>query len=104
MPNKPSLTDIRLFYSFVNQLAPFLARDPIMSPFRDLLKKPTGKNCYWDEQLEAKFTQAKIVICQLAKDGLVYIECSRPTIAMTDWSKEGIGFHCAPAVLFLRIK
>ena len=43
-----------------------------------------GKSCYWDEQLEAKFTQAKNVVCHLAKDGLAYFECSRPTIAMTD--------------------
>ena len=92
MPSKPSLTDIRSFFGFVNQLAPFLATAPIMAPFRDLLKKPTGKSCYWDEQLEAKLTQAKEVICQLAKDGLSYFDCSRPTIAMTDWSKEGIGF------------
>ena len=32
------------------------------------------------------------MICQLAKDGLAYFKCSRPTIAMTDRSKEGIGF------------
>ena len=92
MPSKPSLTDIRSFFGFVNQLAPFLATAPIMAPFRDLLKKPSGKTCYWDEQLEAKFKQAKEVICQLAKDGLSYFDCSRPTLAMTDWSKEGIGF------------
>ena len=70
MPSKPSLTDIRSFFGFVNQLAPFLAIAPIMAPFRDLLKKPTGKSCYWDEQLQAKFTQAKNVICKLVEDGL----------------------------------
>ena len=63
-----------------------------MAPFRDLLKKPTSKAVYWDKQLEAKFIQAKDMICQLAKDGLAFFDCSRPTAAMTDWSREGIGF------------
>ena len=36
--------------------------------------------------------QAKETICQLAKDGLSYYDRTRPTVAITDWSKEGIGF------------
>ncbi|XP_069976740.1 uncharacterized protein [Penaeus vannamei] len=43
MPETPSLTDIRSWYGFVNQLAPFLATAPIMEPFRELLQKPQGK-------------------------------------------------------------
>ena len=43
MPQSPTITDIRSWYGFVNQLAPFLATAPIMEPFRDLLKKPVGK-------------------------------------------------------------
>ena len=92
MPEKPTITDIRRWFGFVNQLAPFLATAPIMAPFRELLKKPVSKNVYWDGQLEAKFAQAKEVICQLAKDGLAYFDCSRPTTAITDWSRDGIGF------------
>ncbi|KAK3882768.1 hypothetical protein Pcinc_012877 [Petrolisthes cinctipes] len=63
-----------------------------MKPFRDLLKKPQGKRVYWDEQLQTMFRQAKEVICRLAKDGLAFYDRSSPTNAMTDFSKEGIGF------------
>ncbi len=99
MPAKPTLTDIRSWFGFVNQLAPFIATAPIMEPFRDLLKRPQGKRVYWDEHLQEKFQQAKETVCQLAKDGLAFYDRSRPTIAMTDFSKEGIGFvvlqqHC----------
>ena len=92
MPEKPSIKDIRSWFGFVNQLAPFLATAPVMAPFRELLKKPSSKNVYWDGQLKEKFNQAKEIICQLAKDGLAYFDSSRPTTAITDWSREGIGF------------
>ena len=92
MPEKPSITDVRSWFGFVNQLAPFLATAPLMSPFRDLLKKPAGKTVYWDECLQNKFIQAKEVICQLAKQGLAYYDKTRPTMAITDWCKDGIGF------------
>lgn len=92
MPAKPTISDIRSWYGFVNQLAPFLITAPIMEPFRELLKKHTGKQVYWDELLERRFKLAQDTICQMAKDGLAYYDKTRPTIAMTDWSKEGIGF------------
>jgi len=66
MPEMPSLTDIRSWYGFVNQLAPFLATAPIMEPFRELLQKPQGKRVYWDSKLQEKFLRAKDVVCQLA--------------------------------------
>ena len=47
MPAEPSITDIRSWFGFVNQIAPFLATAPIMTPFRDLLNNPTGKKVYW---------------------------------------------------------
>ena len=40
MPAKPTITDIRSWFGFVNQLTPFLATAPVMAPFRELLKKP----------------------------------------------------------------
>lgn len=66
MPGKPSITDIKSWYGFVNQLAPFFATAPTMNDFRELLKKPSCKVVYWDEQLQEKFHQAKDTICQLA--------------------------------------
>ena len=92
MPPEPSITDIRAWYGLVNQLAPFLATAPVMAPFRDLLKKPVKKKVYWDEQLQREFEKAKDTICQLAKEGLMYYDKSRPTAAVTDWCRNGIGF------------
>ena len=76
----------------MKQLAPFIAVAPVMAPFRELLKKRAVKAVYWDDQLNTTFKQSKEIICQLAKDGLAYFDCTRPTTAITDWSKEGIGF------------
>ncbi|XP_064106861.1 uncharacterized protein LOC135215838 [Macrobrachium nipponense] len=92
MPCQPPITDIRAWYGFVNQLAPFLATAPIMNTFREFLKKPTGKLVCWNEALRTKFHHAQDTICQLAKDGLAYYDRSCPIAAITDWSKEGLGF------------
>ncbi|MPC71191.1 hypothetical protein E2C01_065463 [Portunus trituberculatus] len=95
----------RSWCGFVNQLAPFLATAPILNVFRELLKKPCGKSVYWDEQLQEKFHHAQDTICQLAKDGLAYYDKTRLTVALTDWSREGIRFiilqqfcHCLSAI------
>ena len=93
MPEKPTITDIRSWYGLVNQLAPFLAMAPVMAPFRELLKKNTSKQVYWDDHLQQKFEESKKVLCQLAKDGLAYFDCARPTMAVIDWSKECQGWH-----------
>ena len=92
MPDTPTLTDIRSWYGFVNQLAPFLATSSLMAPFRELLKKNSGKRVFWDEVLQEKFKKVQETICSLARDGLTYYDKSRPTVALTDWSKDGIGF------------
>lgn len=63
-----------------------------MALLRDLLKKPTSKMVFWDNCLQQRFVQAKEAICQLAKQGLVYYNRTRPTIAITDWCKDGIKF------------
>lgn len=92
MPAQPSITDVRSRCGLMNQLAPFLATVPLMTPFRDLLKKPIGKMVFWDDCLQQKLVQAKEAICQLPKQGLAYYDRTRPTIAITDWYKDGIGF------------
>ncbi|MPC61064.1 hypothetical protein E2C01_055127 [Portunus trituberculatus] len=74
MPGQPTITDVRSLYGFVNQLAPFLAIAPIMEPFRDLLKKATGRKVYWDEQLQQKLEQAKDTISLELQDNLTLYE------------------------------
>lgn len=99
MPDQPAIKDIRSWYGLVNQLAPFLAAAPLMEPFGELLKKPTGKKVYWDDQLQLRFHQAQETICKLASNGFVYYDKSGTTAAVTDWSRDGIGFmvlqHCS---------
>ena len=92
MSEQPSITDIRSWYGLVNYLAPFLATASVMEPFRELLKKPATKRIYWNDQLSHRFLQVQDTICQLVRQGIVYHDKTRPTAAVTDWSREGIGF------------
>ena len=99
MPEAPSITDIRSFMGLVNQIAPFMITTPLMEPFRELLKGKASKKVYWDGQLKAAFEQAKQTISRVISRGLQYY-ISRPTVLMTDWSRQGIGFvvlqqHCS---------
>ena len=102
MPNEPSISDIRAWFGLVNQLTPFFATSKAMEPFRDLLKPSNakGKQVYWDEQLQTAFLNSKEVICKEAAKGLTYFDTRKNTLAITDWSKEGIAFtifqqHCS---------
>ncbi|XP_066969139.1 uncharacterized protein [Macrobrachium rosenbergii] len=81
-------------FKFCKKEVEFVGFDvaPIMTHFRDLLKKPSGKQVYWDEHLQERFSQVQNTVCKLAKDGLTYYDKLRPTVAVTDWSKEGVGF------------
>ena len=92
MPPNPSLTNIRSWFSLINQGAPFLAVVPLMEPFRELLRKPSGKTVYWDGTLDAIFSSVKETIGNLAAEGLRYYDTSRPTAVLTDYSRQGIGF------------
>lgn len=65
---------------------------PCPGVLRELLKKPSGKLVYLGNQLQQRLKQFKEVICQLAKDGLACYDKTRPLAAITDWSKDGIGF------------
>lgn len=38
------------------------------------------------------FKEAKGTVCKMARDGLTYYDHTRPTAAMTDWRREGLGF------------
>ena len=102
MPNEPSISDIRAWFGLVNQLTPFFATSKAMEPFRGLLKPSNekGKQVYWDEQLHTAFLNSKEVICKEAAKGLTYFDTQKNTLAITDWSKEGIAFtifqqHCS---------
>ncbi|XP_064103417.1 uncharacterized protein LOC135213367 [Macrobrachium nipponense] len=57
MPSELSITDIRAWHGLVNQLAPFMATAPVMAPFGDLLKKPSKKKNYWDDQAATRIRE-----------------------------------------------
>lgn len=69
-----------------------MATDSVLEPFRELLKIPSDKKVCWDLQLQHKFDITSDTICQLVGDGLVYYDQTRPTDALTDCSRDGIGF------------
>lgn len=92
MKVQPTITDISSWHDIVNQLAPFLSTASVMDPFREFLERLTGKLVYWDDRLCQKFRQAQATLCLLAKDGLMYYDKTRPTAAVTDWSREGPAF------------
>ena len=89
---EPTLSDIRFWDGFINQLAHFLVIMPVMEPFRELLQKPQGKKKYWDVNLQEKFQQAKDVIWKFAKEDLTFYDKDKLTVVVTDWSKMGIEF------------
>ena len=101
MPAEPTITDIRAWFGVVNQLAPFVAKAEIMTPFRELLKSKNlrGKKVYWDSEFQRAFEESKTELCTLATKGLSNYELNRETALVTDWSTKGIGFvllqkHC----------
>ena len=102
MPNEPSISDIRSWFGLVNQIAPFFAMSSVTETFRDLLKPSNakGKSVYWDNELQIAFNKSKEFICNEASKGLAYFDTNKNTLAITDWSKEGIAFtifqqHCS---------
>lgn len=92
MPAKPTLTDVWAWFGLVNQVTPFLAVASVIQPFRELLRKPSGRAVYWDKQLEGPVASAKDTIGRLAAEGLRFYDVSRPIAVLTDYSRQGLGF------------
>ena len=57
----------------------------IMEPFRHLLKPNTP--FIWNNSLQEKFEQAKVMIISAVTEGIMHFETSRPTCLATDWCK-----------------
>ena len=58
---------MRSFFALVEQVAPYHAVKPHLTPFRELLKK--NVKFYWDENLQKIFEEAKATIADSVKDG-----------------------------------
>ena len=96
-PTPHNITDMRSWFSLVNQVAYSFASADKMLPFRSLLKPSTPFK--WTEDLNALFEESKQVIINEITKGVEIFDKSRPTCLATDWSMSGIGFwllqkHC----------
>ena len=89
-PTPTCLTDLRSYFALVNQVAPYYAVQPVLLPFRDLLKK--NAKFYWDEVLHRVFEQSREVIAEEVLKGIYSFEVGRWTGVLTDWCKSGIGY------------
>ena len=98
-PTPTNITDIRLWFGLVNQVAYAFAQAKVMEPFRELLASKTQRLFFWDETMDTIFQKSKEEIIWLIQKGVQSFEKDRPTCLATDWSKTGIGFiltqkHC----------
>ena len=96
-PTPKTITDARSWFGLVNQVAWAFSLSPVMTPFRDLVKKNSVFTL--NESIESAFTQSKQVIINLVKDGISTFDINRITCLAPDWSKDGMGFlllqrHC----------
>ena len=92
-PTPTCLTDLRSYFALVNQVAPNYAVQPVLLPFRELLKK--DKKFYWDEVLQRFFEEFREVIADEVLKGVYSYEVGRWTAILTDWYKSGIGYVMA---------
>ena len=80
-PVPASLTDIRSWFSLVEQVSYAFAKSEVMSPFRELLRK--NKKFYWDDQLTEIFKKARIQVTELVRQGVTLFELGRETMLLT---------------------
>ena len=89
-PVPKTLTDARSWFGLVNQVAWAYSVQPIMQPFRDLVKR--NAKFQWSETLERAFIESRNMIVELVKEGIKAFDIKRTTALAPDWSKEGMGF------------
>ena len=89
-PVPKTLTDARSWFGLVNQVAWAYSLQPIMQPFRDLVKQ--NAKFQWNETLEQAFFESRDMIVELVKEGVKAFDINRTTALAPDWSKEGMGF------------
>ena len=89
-PVPDNVTDMRSFFSLVEQVAPYFAVKPNLAPFRELLKK--GTEWYWDSALQGIFLEAKEVISKEVIVGISRFDPERETTLVSDYSRLGVGF------------
>ena len=91
------LTDVRSWFSLVNQVSYAFSMANTMLPFRELLKP--SKSFQWNGELQQAFEQSKTTIVKEIHNGVEIFDKTKSTCLAMDWSKQGIGYwlfqkHC----------
>ena len=90
-PTPTNISDIRSWFGLVNQVSHYAQLRPLMEPFRKFLSPKT--TFFWNESLQTAFDNSKEKIVDAIKEGVQIYDVSLPTCLVTDWSKNGIGYH-----------
>ena len=90
-PTPTNITDIRLWFELVNQVAGYGQLRPHMTPFQPFL---SPKVCFqWTDAMEQVFNEGKLEIVLAIEDGVDIFNPTLETCVRTDWSKQGMGYY-----------
>ena len=85
-----STTEVRSWFSLVNQVANCAQLRKHLEPFRKFLSP--GYQFQWTPELDATFELSKQCIIDDIKSGVETFDRNRTTCLQTDWSKQGVGY------------
>ena len=96
-PTPTSTTDIRSWFSLVNQVANYAQLRDIMAPFKPFLSPRCRFE--WTPELERAFQASKESIIAEVRHGVEIFDPTKRTCIRPDWSRQGIGYflsqkHC----------
>lgn len=91
------ITDIRSWFSLVNQVSNYAQLGDLVAPFKQFLSQKCNFN--WTTELGNAFTTSKRCIVDSIKHGTEIFDPHRRTCLRPDWSKNGISYiliqkHC----------
>ena len=97
-PTPTNITDVRSWFTLINQVSYAFSQAEAMSSFRELLRTKDRK-FYWDATLDKLFKESKRNIVREIEEGVKTFEMNRATCLPTDCNKTSIGYflfqkHC----------
>lgn len=92
-----SITDIRSWFSLVNQVSNIGQLQDLMAPFKPFLSPKYSFQ--WTPELDEKFRLLKQIIIDSIVHGVEIFDYSRQTCLRPDWPRQGISYfllqkHC----------
>ena len=89
-PVPGTITDARLWFGLINEVAWAYSLVSVMKPFLDLVKEDS--KFAWNQSLEDAFKDSKRVMIDLVQKSVATFDKDQVTCLVLDWSKEGMGF------------